>query len=188
MATLDHTVPTDLKFLDLFYKHRYPNEPAYHYDITKAMVTCGELQIETLQENTLVELNPDIVKESTYGRDFSDGSDSKKVTSVYRNNQIEKGNWLHSFPVRNIATKKDGLRIVGYNVLSDTFHFWAIPYGAYSHLTHVLEITIESYRNVYTDPCTGVSNTKCKWDKYEVDTLHELANRDVSAGTTLYEI
>ena len=179
MATKDCTVDVDLKFFELLYPLRYPNKSKEHYSQCRKMVLCGEMQIETLYENTIVNLNPGIEKDSTDGRDFSDGSDAKKVTSSFRNNRLNYGEWTNSFQVRNVGNKLGGLRVLAYNVYLEDFEYYVIPPHAYSHLSSkTVEIPIERYRGYYDckPNAQGQHQGYSKWYNYQVEDIYELAN------------
>jgi len=98
--------PEDFKFFDFLAPYRWPDKTAAEIALYRELVAYGEIQIETLLENTLV-----VASQGKYTRiaedhaDCSDGSDAKKATSNFRNNDILRDAWTNSFAITNLKNK-----------------------------------------------------------------------------------
>jgi hypothetical protein len=161
----------DFKFFDYLAPYRWPNKSKQEILAYRELVDSGEIQIETLLENALV-----VASNGSYTRicedhcDFSDGSDAKKVVSVFRCNNIFKSHWMNSWRITGIKNKRGILRCLCYSRQTDRFHHYAIPYSEYKRIS-VVEIMLDSTVG-YADPL-GIP--KGKWAKYEVEDFTTLA-------------
>lgn len=171
MATTDNSIPLDLKFFDFLYDYRYPNSTPEERRIRREMCASGEIQIETMLENTLAIVG-NLTKDSVAGRDFTDNSDSKKCVSQLRKKK-RRGTYydsyydVNTYHVQNVKNKTGTLRIMAYNKLADRFDFFVIPNHAYNH-TNLLEITL---CNVTGELGYG------QYRKYRVNSFYELATK-----------
>jgi hypothetical protein len=138
----------------------------------RELVSTGELQIESLLENALVQCSGGVytrVCENTH--DHSDGSDAKKVVSTHRCNDYANDQWTNSWNVQKVAGKIGLLRILAYSKQTRKFHHFAIPRCAYKGLKKNLEIGLDRSTG-YREPL-GVPGGK--WMIYEVPDFNTLA-------------
>jgi len=167
MATKDSNIVNEIKVLDFLWPYsQWCIEKDEH--ITKAvldkLMLAGELDISTVYENVLAyQSKGTYVKESVDGRDFSDGSDAKKVSVVFHRGR-------HDAPVRGITTKTGLLRVLLHDPFNDEFFFFKIPHRAYKNLG-VIEIQFGHGQNQRR----AQPNRGTKWWRYEVDTLEQLS-------------
>ena len=174
MATTDNNVKYDEVFYKEFFSKLNVGFTKSQLKAVNTLVSMGLLQRDRLVEMALSKVSG-IAMDSTYGQDFADGSDAKSVVLSMRNNNKIKGTWTASFPVVKVAGKNGDLLVVAYNKVLNKFHYFRVPFDAYQHITHVLEIILERYENTYTEPAwTGKCNVKCKWWQYEVDSFNKL--------------
>ena len=175
MSTTDNSIPYDIKFI----KKLSPYLGLSRTEIKHLnnFVSKGIIQRDRVVEMAIANVGGhDVV--SIHGQDFCDGSDAKSVVSVARNNDISRGTWMNTFPVRRISSKTGSLRIVAYNKILDDFHYFFIPHDAYKHLTDVLEICIEQYTVRDGEPTfTGIPDLNRKWWDYECKTFEEMCNK-----------
>jgi len=175
-VTLDN-IHEDMRFYDelkqyVFEKELDPVIEAHN----RWMVDNGLLQIESLLEIAISNVNG-IKRAAVHGMDYIDGSDAKKVTSSWRNNNKIRGEWTNSFKITNINNKRGLLRAMCFNRVLSRFQYYAIPYSAYAHLTgDSLDITLESYRGCFNEPMPRGEGTKSKWDNYRKSSFIEMAN------------
>lgn len=174
MATTDNGVQYDQIFYKEFFHKLELGFTKHQLKAVEQLVRVGLLQRDRLVEMAISKVTG-VAMDSTYGQDFKDGSDAKSVVLSVRNNNVKKGTWTASFPVVKVAGKNGDILVVAYNKILNKFHFFRIPFAAYQHITHVLEIIVERYNKTYTEPAwTGKPNVKCKWWKYEVDSFEGL--------------
>jgi hypothetical protein len=178
MATNAITLNVDYRFFDELALYRWPEKSAAEIAVYRDLVDTGEIQIESVLENAIAVVGG-LQRVAGHGYDFCDKSDAKKTTSVARNNNAERGQWAHSMPVRRVCAKIGGLRIMGYNSITDQFHYFCIPNYAFSHLlkaSSVLEIVIERYTNYAGNQTfTGIPGRHQKWWSFEVPSFHAMA-------------
>jgi hypothetical protein len=188
MATSLDNIDEDLLFYKELVKYAYTDMPKVVDDyIIKNMITSGVVQIETLFEHA-ISIEGNLERKPTLGMDFADGSDAKKVTSSFRNNDTKRGSWTNSYSIRGIKNKKGILRVMGFNRIKSiiqnetVFDYYAIPYEAYSHLNYdSLDITLDrvsGYFDRSNPPKAGVhlyGNHTGKFLKFKVNTFTEMA-------------
>lgn len=172
MATTDEYVKYDIRFFNEFYKY-------LNFDEEDLLGLEKAVNIGLLQRDRLVELATSkvgkIAMDSTSGQDLADTSDVKTVVSGIRNNNIGKGQWMHSFPVRKVASKNGPLRVIAYNKIADKFHYFFIPFSAYQHCKHTVEIVVEQVSGQFSKPnFNGMPKTTRQWWQYEVDSFEDL--------------
>jgi hypothetical protein len=172
MATTDNAVQYDVRMVQELLPYLNLNKKE-----TSTLIKFTEMGI--VQRETVAELAMSNVGsfdgDSSWGRDFTDGSDAKTVTSNARNNDKKRGSWTNSFEIRNVATKTGDLRIMAYNKILDKFHYFYIPNEAFLHLKSTLTIVIESYTCHIGEPeFTGKPNRSNKFWEYEVDSFEDL--------------
>jgi hypothetical protein len=174
MATTDEFVQYDVRFFEEF-------SPYLGFDESdlkglRNAVAMGLIQRERLVELAISKVGG-IEMDSTHGQDHADGTDTKTVVSSIRNNNKRKGVWTHSFNVRKIASKTGPLRVVAYNKLLDSFHYFFIPHNAFQHCSNVVEIIAEQTSGKYFQPqFDGTPMRHRKWWQYEVATFEEMCN------------
>lgn len=177
MATTLNNVNEDLLFYQELKKYVWPriSEDKNKHNIW--LVKNGLLQIETLLELAISKKGK-IKIEHVWGRDFEDGSDAKKVTSVFRMNHKEKGMWLNSYMVRNYKTKTGALRVMAYNRYAKKFDYYVIPNHSFQHLTGpAIEIVLDSFCGKYTKPTPTGESANCHWNAYKVKDFLEMARK-----------
>lgn len=166
------TTPEDYKFFDYLAPHRWPTLNKEQIQLYRELVATGELQIETILENTLTILsNGQYTRVCENSHDFSDYSDSKKSTSILRRNNTKTDHYMNSCRISGIKNKIGLLRILAYSKQQDKFYHYAIPHNAYKNINTV---------DIIMDSFTGKDNMvkgipKGKWTKYEVPNLYILA-------------
>lgn len=166
MATTLENIHEDLRFYEELKVHAFDKLTKRIDEHNKFLIEHGVLQIETLLELAISRVSG-IARDATTGRDFADGSDAKKVTSVWRNNAINLGKWTNSHSVKNIHTKRGALRIMAFNRYADRFDYYVIPYRAYQHLNgKTLDITLDSFSGCYSEPTPTGRGADCKWNIY----------------------
>lgn len=174
MATKDEYVQYDLVFFNEFSKYLGFTKDEL-VGIKKAL-DLGLIQRERLVELAATRLGI-FEMDSVSGQDFNDGSDLKTVVSCIRNNDHERGCWLHSFPVRKIQSKNGALRIIAFNKFLKKFHYFFIPHSEYRNLK-ILEIVVESFSGLSSPPeFTGLPKKHRKWWDFEVESFEDLCNR-----------
>jgi hypothetical protein len=172
MATTDNAVQYDVKMVQelLPYLNLNATDSASLVKFTE----MGIVQRETVAELAMTKLGA-FEGDSRNGRDFTDGTDAKTVTSTARNNDKRRGAWTNSFEISNVATKTGDLRVIAYNKILDKFHYFYIPNHAFAHLKSSLTIVIESYTSHFVEPVfTGEPKRTNKFWEYEVASFEEL--------------
>jgi hypothetical protein len=161
----------DYQFFDFLATYRWPNEPAYKIKLYRELVAHGEIQIETLLENSLC-----VVSRGRYSRiakdhaDCSDGSDAKKAVSQFRNNDIARDLWTNSFAITNLKNKTGLIRALCLSKETARFHFFAIPYNAYKGMSRI-DISLDNSVGY----CKPKGIPKGKWCAFEVKSFEKLA-------------
>jgi hypothetical protein len=161
----------DYKFFDFLAPYRWPTKSKKQIQAYRELVADGDLQIETVLENALVQACLGAyTRVAEKGRDFCDGGDAKKSISQFRNNDIARDLWTNSFAISGLSNKTGVIRAVCYSREQDKFYFFAIPYKAYKGMARV---------DISLDNSTGWSKPngipKGKWTRYMVPTFERLA-------------
>ncbi len=178
MSTRDENIAVELKFFDYFYSYRYPDTGSQNYEYDKAIrrqdVIDGQLQLSTFIENS-VAVQAGLTRDSKNGVDLSDGSEVKGATSSFRENNIERGSYMHTYEIRNVHTKTGPLRVIGYNILSEQFEYYFIPNKEITHLKKVLTLPIETATGwPFDPPFTGIRSGKSKWHQFQINSFEDL--------------
>lgn len=161
----------DFLFFDYLAPFRWPKKTADQIALYRELVATGEIQIETLLENTLVTASRGrYTRVCEDSHDHSDGSDAKKAVSVFRCNNIDRDQWMNTWRITNLKNKTGLIRALCLSKQTKKFHHFAIPYSAYSGLNAV-EIILDSSSG-YREP-KGIP--KGKWTVYEVPDFVTLA-------------
>lgn len=170
MATTDDYVKYDVLFFNEF--SEYLN--LHKSKEVEKIVEMGLLQRDRLIEMAICRLG-NMELSSQKGHDLTDFSEVKTVVSGVRNNHKERGVWMHSLKINKISNKTGPLRIVGYNRLLDSFHYFFIPREAYEHCSHSVEIVLERCTMHNGSPdFTGKPQRHRKWWQYEVESFEQL--------------
>ena len=185
----------DFAFFDELALHRWPNKTKEQRDVYRELVETGEIQIETLLENTLA-----IQSQGMYERvcqnefDFSDRSDAKKTVSSARTNQQAKNKFKVSFKISGVKNKIGLIRAMCYSILQKKFYYFAIPHFAYKDKKDSIEVSLDNIKNdsISTKSAQGIPQGE--WARYLVADFKTLAtikddeatiNADNNAEATL---
>jgi hypothetical protein len=161
----------DYKFFDFLAPYRWPNKTKKQIAAYRELVADGDLQIETVLENALVQAcRGAYTRVAESSRDFCDGSDAKKSVSQFRNNNIAKDLWMNAFAITNLKKKKGVIRELCYSKEQAKFYFFAIPYKAYKGKDRV-EVALDNSSG-YREP---IGIPKGKWTRYIIPTFERLA-------------
>jgi len=161
----------DYKFFDFLAPYRWPNKTKKQIAAYRELVADGDLQIETVLENALVQAcRGAYTRVAEMGRDFCDGGDAKKASSNFRNNDLARNLWTNSFAITNLKNKKGVIRALCYSKEQDKFYFFAIPYKAYKGMNRV-DIALDNSSG-YREP---VGIPKGKWTRYMIPNFEQLA-------------
>lgn len=161
----------DFKFFDFLAPYRWPNKSAEEIALYRDLVKDGDLQIETVLENALVNAcRGAYTRVAEMARDFCDGGDAKKSVSQFRNNDKVRDQWMNSFAITNLKNKTGVIRALCYSREQDKFYFFAIPYKAYNGMNRI-DILLDQSSG-YRKP-EGIP--KGKWTRYQVDSFKRLA-------------
>jgi hypothetical protein len=164
----------DFKFFDFLAPYRWPHKTKKQIALYRELVADGDLQIETVLENALVQAcRGAYTRVAEMGRDFCDGGDAKKAVSNFRNNDHVRDHWTNSFAITNLKNKTGVIRAVCYSKEQDKFYFFAIPYKAYKGMARV-DILLDNSVG-YREP-KGIP--KGKWTRYMVPTFEILTTID----------
>jgi hypothetical protein len=164
----------DFKFFDFLAPYRWPYKTKKQIAEYRELVADGDLQIETVLENALVQTcRGAYTRVAEKGRDFCDGGDAKKSISQFRNNDIARDLWTNSFAISGLSNKTGVIRAVCYSREQDKFYFFAIPYKAYKGMARV-DILLDNSVG-YREP-KGIP--KGKWTRYMVPTFEILTTID----------
>jgi len=178
MATTLNNVDEDLLFYEELKHYVYGKRLTDKIDNhNRWEIKKGIKQIETMFEYAIAK-TAGIKHTPIVGMDFADGSDAKKVTSSFRNNNIKKGSWKNTYTIHGIRNKKGILRVMGYNRVLASFDYFAIPYDAYSHLKgESLEIMMDSFSGHFDRDTPPVPRgiVKGKFLEFKVDSFEEMA-------------
>lgn len=164
MATKASHLQYDRKYFDLFFEHLYPEAGDTDRAFAIKMFEQREIQIDAMNENIIIALNPGLTSNSVDCMDFSDGSDAKK--SVAR---IHSSGSDYGCNISNVSTKVGPLRAILYNWMLDKFYFFLIPFKDYHHIKKTSNIEIPFFVE------TGEPKRSNHWWKHEVKSLKELA-------------
>lgn len=161
----------DFKFFDFLAPHRWPTKSKKQIQAYRELVEDGDLQIETILENALVQAcRGAYTRVAETARDFCDGGDAKKSVSQFRNNDIARDHWMNSFAITNLKNKTGVIRAVCYSREQDKFYFFAIPYKAYKGMARI-DIMLDNSTG-YREP---IGIPKGKWTRYMIPTFEQLA-------------
>ena len=161
----------DFKFFDFLAPYRWPTKSKRTIALYRELVADGDLQIETVLENSLVQASEGrFTRVAETVRDFCDGGDAKKAVSQFRNNDKVRDQWMNSFAITNLKNKTGVIRALCYSREQDKFYFFAIPYKAYNGINRI---------DIMLDQSTGyrapVGIPKGKWARYQVESFERLA-------------
>lgn len=163
--------PEDYKFFDFLAPYRWPKKTKAQREVFRELVQDGDLQIETMLENALVNASKgQYTRVAEVSRDFCDGGDAKKAISQFRNNDIARDHWTNSFAITNLKNKQGVIRAVCYSREQAKFYFFAIPYKAYKGRTRV-EVSLDTSVG-YRVP-KGIPHGK--WTRYQLTSFERLA-------------
>ena len=163
--------PEDYKFFDFLAPYRWPTKSKKQTLAYRELVADGDLQIETVLENALVQACAGLyTRVAEIARDHSDGGDAKKSVSQFRNNNKAKDHWMNSFAITNLKNKTGIIRALCYSREQDKFYFFAIPYKAYKGMNRV-DIMLDNSTG-YREPL-GIP--KGKWAQYQVESFEQLS-------------
>jgi hypothetical protein len=127
------------------------------------LLKSGMIQVSTAFEHALANKGKfTVVSES--GRDGSDGSDAKLVTSRFHRGKCDA-------MISNTKNKTGKLRVQIYEKYQDKFYYFVIPQEEHSKVTY-LEIP---FHVDGTPKRVAYNGELTKWWVYEVDTFEELA-------------
>jgi hypothetical protein len=182
MATTDNNVQYDVRFIEELIP--YLNLSAEETKVMRKLAAQGWLQRDRIVEDAMAQQSKGLFEmASKEGMDFSDQSDAKSVVSNIRNNNQQRGDWTHSYEVRNIGNKVGALRVIAYNKILDKFHYFYIPPDQYAHLGNILTITCENYTQPNEPNWKGVNRyrkngktLKSFWN-CECSTFREMCQR-----------
>jgi len=175
MATKLSTLKEDRLFFEELYDKAHPNTLLEHKEHARQLTEVGEIQIETMLENAIANVNGNIKRISVDGKDFDDGSDAKKTVS--RTHSYGKA---HGINISNVHTKIGTLRVMALNKITTKFLYFAIPHEAYKHITsstNNIEIPIDMETGeLITDyENRRGKNPKVIWAEYQVGSFEEMA-------------
>jgi hypothetical protein len=181
MATMAVT-ESDYRFFDVLAPYVWPSLSANHIrDHKRPDVDNGLVQIESLLEVALANASGGMYKRNAInGMDFTDGGDAKKTTTVYRNNNKVRDQWMNSAPVRRITSKSGLLRVMCYSKIPDQFYYFAIPPKAYNGLT-LIEIICDTGGGLMVPQ--GIP--KGKWTHWQVADFDTLATITLAQANRL---
>jgi hypothetical protein len=161
----------DYKFFDFLAQYRWPTKSKKQVQAYRELVADGDLQIETILENALVQAcRGAYTRVAETARDFCDGGDAKKSVSQFRNNDIAKDMWMNSFAITNLKNKTGVIRALCYSREQDKFYFFAIPYKAYKGKNRI-DIMLDNSSG-YREP---IGIPKGKWTRYQVESFEQLS-------------
>jgi hypothetical protein len=163
--------PEDYAFFDFLASYRWPNKTKRQIAAYRELVEHGDLQIETMLENALVQASGGAyIRTATVSEDFSDGGDGKKAVSLFRNNDIARDHWMNTFAISNVKNKTGLLRACCYSKQQKKFYFFAIPHNAYYGMKKI-DIMLDNS----TGYCEPQGIPKGKWSRYMVPSFERLA-------------
>ena len=166
----DRDLAIDIAKFDFLWSKAYPRYSKIPY-ITKfvrKLVVDDIIQLGQLFEKA-IESQLGLVRESTAGRDFACGDDSKCV--VVRTCNYGKS---YSANVSNVHSKTGNLLVSVYERKQGKWYFFRIPYHAYKHISKTSNIDIPFEIN-------GVPRRiplrfgSANWWQYEVPCFKSLA-------------
>lgn len=167
MATTDNNIKYDRVFFNEFFPKLGFNFSAEQLEAIEQLVDVGLIQRDRLVEMAISKKSG-VAMDSTAGQDFANGDDAKTVVLSMRKNNKKKNQWTASFPIHKVTGKNGDILAVAYNKILNKFHYFRIPYDQYQHIGYVLEIILERYNGLETEPkWTGKNNVKCKWWEHE---------------------
>ena len=166
----------DFAFFDELAPYRWPDKTKQELEVYRELVETGEIQIETLLENTLA-----IQSEGMYERvceneyDFGDYSDAKKAVSSARTNQRAKNKFKVSFKISGVKNKIGLIRAMCYSILQKKFYYFAIPHFAYKDKKNSIEVSLDNIKNdsISTKAAQGIPQGE--WARYLVSDFKTLA-------------
>jgi hypothetical protein len=165
MATnlTENSIAGDLQMFDELFKHAYPNYKRMRPEnLLRKMVEDGVIQTETLLEKA-ISVCGKLERDSTTGRDFTDGSDAKKcITRPCIEKRPMSGR--RRATVQRISGKEGTLRIMVNETLTGKNYFFKIPKAAYAGMRRILFYFNED----------GTPKYDSKWFQYQVSSFKEL--------------
>ena len=162
MATVSAHIKHEVKHFRNFQQYI----PRYNSMCSKTIDTLlynGMIQVSTAFEHALAKVGKfEVVSES--GRDGSDGSDAKLVTSCFHRGKCD----AH---VSNTKNKTGKLRVQVYEKHQNKFYYFVIPQHEHSTVSY-LEIPFHTDGSPKRVTYNGRIS---KWWAFEVETFKELA-------------
>jgi hypothetical protein len=163
--------PEDYKFFDYLAPKLWTHLTPAEINVLRNQVKYGIIQLETMLENALAKCSKKAYKRIAEAyRDFCDNSDSKKSISQFRNNSIQRDQWMNSFAISGLKNKIGLIRAVCYSKEQDKFYCFAIPHKAYKGMNRI---------DIILDQSTGYKVPqgipKGKWTRYMLPNFTALA-------------
>ena len=122
MATRDSNINTEIKMFNFLWKwsEEFQEFGNKFYQYHKRLLLKGEIQISTMVENVMAFNSQGLyIKDSSDGRDFSDGSDAKKTTACFHRGRYDAS-------VTGITNKIGTLRVLMLDSWNDKFYHFKI--------------------------------------------------------------
>lgn len=169
MSVRESTIEEDLTYYDDLLAPIYFKGREHLINELRGDVINGVFQIETMHEQCLIMKSEGTYgRDSVDGRDFTDGSDAKKITSrMYSKGKRHGGNI-------KLSDVKEGLfRITLLNKKTRKFHFFAIPHCIYSQYKD-MNIDFNNDGSVKKTDMTR-HNSIADLSLYEVESFERLA-------------
>jgi hypothetical protein len=165
----------DFAFFDELAPYRWPDKTKEQQEVYRELVETGEIQIETLLENTLAITSNGLYKRVCKNEyDFSDGSDAKKAVSQARINYKLKGSFRNDFKISKVGNKTGMIRAMCYSTMQKKFYYFAIPHSEYHNLNDI-NITLDSIDIYSTNEKAAQGIPQGKWAKFMVPDFKTLA-------------
>lgn len=98
-------------------------------NILSLFKSLDSLAASTIFEHSIAKVNKHIQKDSTFGRDFTDGSDAKLTTAVSYKKVRECG--------VNCFGKIGAIRIMSYESVTKKFYYFYVPRDKYSEIIKI---------------------------------------------------
>lgn len=120
---------------DQIFKYAYPGATKKQYEFCRKMIEDGTLAVESLLELSISNLSG-IEREPTKGKDFVDGSDAKKATTVLSSAKQDR----YRANISNTKGKIGSLRCVIANTLANRVEYFLIPYEYHQQYKNSVKI------------------------------------------------